>query len=85
MKQLNDGTISVWKHDAIITEKPAFHQFIIKISGVWENEDETGLTYKFIWNIISSYPSVIKYLRIISFFAMQNNDILPINILIIGP
>jgi hypothetical protein len=48
LKQLNDGAISVWKHDACITEKPAFHQFIIKISGVWENDNETGLTYKFI-------------------------------------
>lgn len=48
MQQMNDGMISVWKHDIFITDKPVFHTFIIKIAGVWENDTECGLTYKFI-------------------------------------
>lgn len=48
IQQLRDGVISVWKHDLYITDKPQFYHFIIKISGVWENEtdNEYGLTYK---------------------------------------
>jgi hypothetical protein len=48
--QLSNGAISVWNQIINVTEKPAFHTFIIKIAGVWENteENETGLTYKFI-------------------------------------
>ena len=48
IQQLRDGVISVWKHDLYITDKPQFYHFIIKISGVWENETENeyGLTYK---------------------------------------
>lgn len=48
IKQLQSGIISVWKHDMSTSEKPQFQHFIIKISGVWENEAECGLTYKFI-------------------------------------
>jgi len=49
-KHFLEGAISVWNQDINITDKPAFHTFIIKIAGVWENEaeKETGLTYKFI-------------------------------------
>lgn len=49
-KQMTESSISVWNNDTCITEKPAFHKFIIKISGVWENEsdNEFGLTFKFI-------------------------------------
>ncbi len=48
IQQLRDGVISVWKQDLYITDKPQFYHFIIKISGVWENETENeyGLTYK---------------------------------------
>lgn len=48
IQQLRDGVISVWKQDLYITDKPQFYHFIIKISGVWENEmeNEYGLTYK---------------------------------------
>jgi hypothetical protein len=48
VQQLRDGVISVWKQDLYITDKPQFYHFIIKISGVWENEtdNEYGLTYK---------------------------------------
>jgi hypothetical protein len=50
IQQLRDGVISVWKQDLYITEKPQFYHFIVKISGIWENdtENEYGLTYKFI-------------------------------------
>lgn len=48
IQQLHDGVISVWKQDLYISDKPQFYHFIIKISGVWENEtdNEYGLTYK---------------------------------------
>jgi hypothetical protein len=48
IQQLRDGVISVWKQDLYITDKPQFYHFIIKISGVWENDtdNEYGLTYK---------------------------------------
>ncbi len=48
VQQLRDGVISVWKQDLYITDKPQFYHFIIKISGVWENDtdNEYGLTYK---------------------------------------
>ena len=48
IQQLRSGVISVWKHDMSIHDKPQFQHFIIKISGVWENEVGCGLTYKFI-------------------------------------
>jgi hypothetical protein len=48
IQQLRTGVISVWKNDFQYNEKPRFHHFIIKISGVWENEEGCGLTYKFI-------------------------------------
>jgi hypothetical protein len=48
--QMMQGMISVWKHEVVVTDKPAFYTFIVKISGIWENENtnEDGLTYKFI-------------------------------------
>lgn len=48
IQQLQSGVISVWKNDMSTHDKPQFQHFIIKISGVWENEKECGLTYKFI-------------------------------------
>jgi hypothetical protein len=48
IQQLRSGIISVWKHDMSIHDKPQFQHFIIKISGVWENDAGCGLTYKFI-------------------------------------
>ena len=47
IQQLRTGVISVWKHEMSIHDKPQFQHFIIKISGVWENEAGCGLTYKF--------------------------------------
>ena len=48
IQQLRSGMISVWKNDLHYTDKPQFHHFIIKISGIWENEGGCGLTFKFI-------------------------------------
>ena len=48
IQQLRSGIISVWKNDFQYNDKPRFQHFIIKISGVWENEGGCGLTYKFI-------------------------------------
>lgn len=48
IQQLQSGVISVWKNDMSLSDKPQFQHFIIKISGVWENETKCGLTYKFI-------------------------------------
>ena len=47
IQQLRAGVISVWKNDMRNYDKPQFQHFIIKISGVWENETGCGLTYKF--------------------------------------
>ena len=47
IQQLRTGVISVWKNDMRHYDKPQFQHFIIKISGVWENESGCGLTYKF--------------------------------------
>ena len=47
IQQLRSGVISVWKNDMRYYDKPQFQHFIIKISGVWENETGCGLTYKF--------------------------------------
>ena len=48
IQQLRGGVISVWKNEFHYNDKPQFQHFIIKISGIWENEGGCGLTYKFI-------------------------------------
>jgi hypothetical protein len=48
IQQLRSGVISVWKNELHYSDKPQFYHFIIKISGIWENEGGCGLTYKFI-------------------------------------
>ncbi len=48
IQQLQTGVISVWKNDMFPHDKPQIQHFIIKLSGVWENDTECGLTYKFI-------------------------------------
>jgi hypothetical protein len=48
VQQLRSGVISVWKNDFHYNDKPQFQHFIIKISGLWENDGGCGLTYKFI-------------------------------------
>ena len=48
LQQLHSGVISVWKNELQYCDKPQFKHFIIKISGIWENEGSCGLLYKFI-------------------------------------
>lgn len=43
-EQLNNGFIKIF-NEAEYTEK---NEFILKIYGIWENDSEYGLTYKFI-------------------------------------
>jgi hypothetical protein len=47
-QQLRSGVISVWKNEMRQCDRSQFQHFIVKISGVWENEGGCGLTYKFI-------------------------------------
>ena len=47
-QQLQSGIISVWKNEMRLYDKPQFQHFIIKISGIWDNERGRGLTFKFI-------------------------------------
>jgi len=47
-QQLHSGEISVWKNEMRQYDKPQFQHFIIKISGVWDNERGCGLSFKFI-------------------------------------
>jgi len=47
-QQLQSGEISVWKNEMRQYDKPQFQHFIIKISGLWDNERGCGLTFKFI-------------------------------------
>jgi uncharacterized protein YaaR (DUF327 family) len=47
-QQLRSGVISVWKNEMRQCDRSQFQHFIIKISGVWENEGGCGLTFKFI-------------------------------------
>jgi len=48
IQQLRTGIISVWKNELKYSDKSQFQHFIIKISGIWENEGICGITYKFI-------------------------------------
>ena len=48
IQQLHTGVISVWKNEIQYCDKPQFQHFIIKISGICENEGKCGLLYKFI-------------------------------------
>jgi hypothetical protein len=47
--QLETGSVSIWLCSDSV-DKKQYQEFIIKISGVWENDDqqEYGITYKFI-------------------------------------
>jgi|DEB19_MinimDraft_3_1074340.scaffolds.fasta_scaffold414472_1 hypothetical protein len=47
--QLETGNVSIWLSSDSV-DKKQYHEFILKISGIWENEDqqEYGITYKFI-------------------------------------
>lgn len=46
-QQLMNGYIKLFNEKALKNDNYDNHLFFIKISGVWENEYEYGLTYKF--------------------------------------
>jgi len=52
--QLQNGYIKLFKKNYLITNEP--HHFILKISGVWENNFQIGITYKFME--ISGEPNI---------------------------
>jgi hypothetical protein len=47
-EQLNCGNIKLFKDNLKLTKPYSDTEFIIKISGIWENEYEYGITYKFV-------------------------------------
>ena len=46
-KQLLSGNIKIFIEDSVILNK---NDIILKISGIWETNNNIGLTYKFISN-----------------------------------
>lgn len=46
--QLNSGNIKLFKDNLKLHKINKDNEFIIKISGIWENEYEYGITYKFV-------------------------------------
>ena len=47
-EQLNSGNIKLFKDSLKLHKINKDNEFIIKISGIWENEYEYGITYKFV-------------------------------------
>ena len=47
-EQLNSGNIKLFKDNLKLHKINKDNEFIIKISGIWENEYEYGITYKFV-------------------------------------
>ena len=47
-KQLSTGNLKVYKDYNLSKINKNPHQYIIKISGIWENNNEIGITYKII-------------------------------------
>jgi len=47
-EQLNSGNIKLFKDSLKLHKTYSDNEFIIKISGIWENEYEYGITYKFV-------------------------------------
>ncbi len=46
--QLNSGNIKLFKDNLKLHKINNDNEFIIKISGIWDNEYEYGITYKFV-------------------------------------
>ena len=55
-KQLYSGNLKLYKefNDSKITNNEKKISFIIKISGIWESNEEIGITYK----IMESFPII---------------------------
>jgi hypothetical protein len=47
-EQLNAGNLKLFKDNLKLHKINNDNEFIIKISGIWENEYEYGITYKFV-------------------------------------
>ena len=47
-EQLNSGNLKLFKDNLKLHKINSDNEFIIKISGIWENEYEYGITYKFV-------------------------------------
>jgi len=47
-EQINSGNLKLFKDNLKIHKINNDNEFIIKISGIWENEYEYGITYKFV-------------------------------------
>ena len=47
-EQLNSGNIKLFKDNLKSHKINSDNEFIIKISGIWDNEYEYGITYKFV-------------------------------------
>ena len=47
-EQLNSGNLKLFKENIKIHKINTTNDFIIKISGIWENEYEYGIIYKFV-------------------------------------
>lgn len=46
--QLNSGNLKLFKENLKLNKPYNDHELIIKISGIWENDYEYGITYKFV-------------------------------------
>lgn len=47
-EQVNSGNLKLFKDNLKLHKINSVNEFIIKISGIWENEYEYGITYKFV-------------------------------------
>jgi hypothetical protein len=47
-EQLNSGNLKLFKDNLKLHKINSDNEFIIKISGIWDNEYEYGITYKFV-------------------------------------
>ena len=47
-EQLNSGNLKLFKDSLKLHKINSDNEFILKISGIWENEYEYGITYKFV-------------------------------------
>ena len=47
-EQLNSGNLKLFKDSLKLYKLNSDNEFILKISGIWENEYDYGITYKFV-------------------------------------
>lgn len=47
-EQINSGNLKLFKDNLKLHKINSDNEFIIKISGIWENDYEYGITYKFV-------------------------------------